>query len=297
MLVALLVEGIHIFVPPPEYKEALWRWLDTISEMRGFDFANLIQQMTLILIVVPLISWRLWVKSDNQRTDRFLVLLTVLLTIITTFQSRWIYYASLAELFLVVRYCQTMPSRWSRGVVVVIFLLGLCEADSEIQIRSKAQAPANQPSPQLALLAHEIDKPGGIMAPWWLSPGLLYFSGQPIVTGSSHCGISGIVAGAKFYTATSWIDAERILQERKVRWVVVYDDQTVYDGQQYVYQLLNTAVVGILGIPFYAQDDKNKADLTVSQILITDHFVPTSLRLRAVTSQFKLYEYLLSSGQ
>ena len=106
--------------------------------------------------------------------------------------------------------------------------------DNTVQIEGRARPPANQPSLQLAQIARSIDEPGGIMAPWWLSPGLLYFSGQPIVSGSSHCGISGIVASAKFYSATSWVDAERILRERQVRWVVVWDDPV------YEYPLLNT---------------------------------------------------------
>jgi len=258
--------------------------------MRGFDFANLVAHMTLIMIALPLIAWRLWRRVGDHRTDIFLILLTVILTIITTFQSRWIYYASLAELFLIVRYCQVMPIRWWRIIVMVIFGLGLFAADDEIWSNANAKAPPNQPSPQLALIARSIDKPGGILAPWWLSPGLLYFSSQPIVTGSSHCGISGIVAGAKFYTATSWIAANRILQERQVRWVVVYDDNL------YEYPLVNTSR-GILGLPFYDEHSKDEADTTISQSLIADHFVPTSLRLRAVTPNLKLYEYLPNSGQ
>ena len=123
------------------------------------------------------------------------------------------------------------------------------------------------------------------MAPWWLSPGLLYFSGQPIVSGSSHCGISGIVDSAKFYTATSWIDAERILQKRKVRWVVVMDDRA------FVYPVLNVER-SILGLPDYTEDSKTDADSTVWQILITGELVPRFLQLHAISPSFKLYEYV-----
>jgi hypothetical protein len=293
MLIALLVEGVHIFIPSPQYHEALRRWLETIAEVRGFDFATMVWHMTFVLLILPVVAWRLLKQPGDRRTDLFLILLTALLTLITLFQSRWIYYASLGELLLVARYCQMMPVRWPRVVVVAIFFIGLADADHQIWVTVTAGPAANQPSPQLERIAHSIDKPGGIMAPWWLSPGLLYFSGQPIVTGSSHCGISGIVAGAKFYAATSWVDAERILQERRVRWVVVYDDQTDYNGMQYVYPLLNSSRQ-ILGLPAYsdAPEDKYEADRTVIQTLITDRFVPTSMRLRAVTQQFKLYEYL-----
>jgi hypothetical protein len=289
MLAALLVEGVHFFVPPPEYREALTRWLGTIAEMQPVDFAGMMQRMTLVLLILPLLAWRLWPRAHGDRTDALLILLTLLLTTFATLQGRWIYYASLGELFLVVRYYQIAPAHWTRLVVLFIFLIGLADADYT-EIKGRIHAPANQPSLQLAQIARAIDGPGGIMAPWWLSPGLLYFSGQPIVSGSSHCGISGNVAAAKFYTTTSWIDAERVLRERRVRWVVVWDDPA------YDYPLLNISR-GILGLPDATDDAKGDADSTVAQLLISDQYVPTSLHLRGVTSQIKLYEYVPEAGK
>jgi hypothetical protein len=35
MLVALILEGPHIYIPPPEYRGALVNWLGTIAEVRG----------------------------------------------------------------------------------------------------------------------------------------------------------------------------------------------------------------------------------------------------------------------
>jgi hypothetical protein len=291
VLAMMVLEGRHIFDNilniyslTPEYRRYLLNWLATIAEVRPLDFAGMMQRMTLVLLILPLLAWRLWPRKDGNKTDALLILLTLLLTVFATLQGRWIYYASLGELFLIVRYCQITPTRWTRLVVLFIFFIGLADADYE-QIRGHAHAPANQPSLQLAQISRSIDGPGGIMAPWWLSPGLLYFSGQPIVSGSSHCGISGIVASAKFYTSTSWADAERILRERQVRWIVVFDNPL------YEYPLLNTSY-GILGLPYASDDAKGDANSTVAQILIADQYLPTSLRLRGVTSQLKLYEYV-----
>ena len=293
VLAMMLLEGGHIFSNifniyslTPEYRRYALNWLGTIAEVQPVDFAGMMQRMTLILLILPVLAWRLWPRAHGNAgntTDALLILLTLLLTILTTLQSRWIYYASLGELFLIVRYFQIAPMRWTRLVVLLIFLIGLADADYT-QIEGHAGAPANQPSLQLAEISRAIDQPGGIMAPWWLSPGLLYFSGQPIVSGSSHCGISGIVASAKFYTATSWAEAERILQERRVRWIVVFDDSI------YEYPLLNTSR-GILGLPYISDDAKDDADSTVAQLLISDQYLPTSFHLRGVTAQLKLYEY------
>jgi hypothetical protein len=290
MLVALLLEGVHIFVPPPEYHKALLSWLGTIAEVQPFTFIGLTQEMTLTLLLLPWLAWRLWPRQNGNKTDALMILLTFLLTLFAYLQGRWIYYASLGELFLIVRYFQAAPKRWTRLGLFLFFLVGLVDADYT-QISNHLRAPPNQPSLELSQISRAIDGPGGIMAPWWLSPGLLYFSGQPIVSGSSHCGISGIVASAKFFSAGSWIDAERILRERKVRWIVAWDDPTVYDGEQYVYPLLNSSR-GILGLASYSDDDKAWAEATVAQVLIEDRDVPTWLHLRGITSQFKLYEYV-----
>jgi hypothetical protein len=293
MLVALLLEGVHIFNVrslTPEYYGYLLNWLGTIAEVRPADFALMMAEMTLVFLVLPFLAWRLWPRANGNKTDALVILLTFLLTVFAMLQSRWFYYASLGELFLVVRYYQTAPLRWTRLTVLLIFLIGLIDADLT-QISSHAGAPANQPSLQLAEIAGSIEGGGGILAPWWLSPGLLYFSGDPIVSGSSHCGISGIVASAKFYTAPSWTEAEKILRERRVRWVVVWDDPTIYHGQQLVYPLLNSSR-GILGLPFYSEDNPGDAESTVGQALIANLDVPPFLRLRGVTSQLKLYEYL-----
>ena len=296
MLAAFALEGTHTLTasrlllhPPAEYQAALTNWLGTIAEVRPgvhFDPDFLARQVmrTLSLLLLPVVAWVLWAQTNWNKTDRFLVLLAALLMLCAVWQGRWIYYANLAELFLIVRFYQMAPTRRPRLVVLAVFLLGLLNIDV-LRVRAAAQSPANQPSLQLAQISRAIDAPGGIMAPWWLSPGLLYFSGQPIVSGSSHCGISGIVASAKFFTANSWADAERILRERRVRWIVVWDDPA------YEYPLLNTSR-GILGLPYLTDDDKEDADATVAQVLISDERLPTSLRLRGVTSQLKLYEYV-----
>jgi hypothetical protein len=297
MVIYFILEGTHTLTasallihPPAEYQEALLRWLSTIAEVRPNTIAGIVHQMTLVLFLLPFLAWRVWPRENGNKTDALMILLTFFLTIFALFQCRWIYYASLAELMLIVRYFQAAPTRWTRIAVVAFFLFSLLSADWEGIVNRPATAP-NQPSLQIAQISRAIDGPGGIMAPWWFSPGLLYFSGQPIVGGSSHCGISGIVATAKFFSSGSWIDAERILRERKVRWVVAWDDQTIYNGEQFVYPLLNSSRQ-ILGERALGDDDKAEAESTVAQVLTEDRDVPTWLKLRGVTDQFKLYEYI-----
>ena len=292
MLVALLLEGVHIFIPPPEFEQPLLNWLATIAEVQPLGFAGLIHHLTFIALFLPFLAWFIWPRENGNKTDALLVLLTLVLCVLAAVQTRWIYYASLAELFLLVRWFQLRPAHWSRVVILFVFVIGVADGDLE-QVAGRALAPPNQPSLQLMQISRSIDGDGGIMAPWWLSPGLLYFSGKPIVSGSSHCGISGIVASAQFFASPSWKDAEKILRDRQVRWIVAWDDQTVYNGRQYVYPLLNSSRQ-ILGEPPYGDNDTAVAEATVTQVLTEDRDVPRWLHLRGVTPQLKLYEYVPS---
>ncbi len=295
MLVALVIERIHIFVPPKEYLPMLANWLQAIGEVHGIGLGEFMSQFAWLFFItlVPFVAWRLCRRAGDRRTDILLIVLTVLLAVLTFVQKRWMYYANLAELILIVRYCQLQPMRWTRLVVMGLFLFGIVY-DNASQFDGRLHAAPNQPSLQLLQISNAIDnQPGAILAPWWLSPGLLYFSGQPIVSGSSHCGITGIVSSAAFFASPSWSAAEQILRDRKVRWVVVWDDETVYNGEQLIYPLLNNSR-GILGAPPLGDSngDQRQAELTVAQVLIEDKDVPTWMRLRGVTPQLKLYEYV-----
>ncbi len=65
------------------------------------------------------------------------------------------------------------------------------------------------------------------LAPWWLSPAIAYWSGQPAVAGSSHESLSGIADSARFFLAEDWGTAQEILENHKVIWVIAYDFERV----------------------------------------------------------------------
>jgi len=344
-------------------------WLHGIAEVVPVDFPGMIDRLSYVFLISPIVAWLLWPRRLVNKTDILLILLTALLTGLTWQQGRWSYYASLTGLFLLVRYCQTprpaegaaltvaggidriilivlsvpflywcsligaspnggdlllillilalvalallpnewagyfsignplsdegvgplTPNFWMRIIIVAVLFIGSTRNDSE-QVSNHGKVPPIQPSLQLVQISRAIDEPGAILAPWWLSPGLLYFSGHPVVSGSSHEGMSGIVASAKFFSTTSWPEAEKILDQRKVRWVVVWDDSNL------VYPVLGNSQ-RILGLPRASDDDPGDAEQTVAQMLIEDRIVPTALQLRGVVEErqlgqkFKLYEY------
>lgn len=343
-------------------------WLRDIAEVAPNDFAGMLSNLSIVFMITPIVAWFLWPRELGNKTDMLLIILTGLLTALACEQRRWGYYASLAGLFLVARFCQAprvpvyrssalpggaervillvlatpffywcllvavsahpagllwfllvlaliglallpeewwghlsfsnplvaqgqvTPNFWMRLIVATVLFVGAA-FDDDVQVANHAKAPPAQPSQQLLQISNAIDGPGAIMAPWWLSPGLLYFSGHPIVSGSSHEGMSGIVDSAKFFTATSWTEAEDILARRQVRWIVVWDNPDL------VYPVLNNAQT-ILGLPISTDDQPGDAERTVVQMLIEDQLLPTAMQLRAVVEdkqtnqKFKLYEYV-----
>jgi hypothetical protein len=368
LLLMSLLEGGHLLgnlqhIYELRHSPYAINWLRGIGEVVPVDFPGMVDRLSYVFLISPIVAWLLWPRRLGNKTDILLVLLTALLTALTWQQGRWSYYASLTGLILLVRYCQAprppegeslnlaggiervvllvlcapflywcvllgawpdgsqlllillilalvalallpnewasyfsignplsdegvgplTPNFWMRLIIVAILFLGSGCNDWQ-QVSDHGKVPPIQPSLQLVQISRAIDEPGAILAPWWLSPGLLYFSGHPIVSGSSHEGMSGIVDSAKFFTATSWADARHILDKRKVRWVVVWDDPRL------VYPVLSNSQ-RILGLPQATDEDPGDADQTVAQMLIDDRLLPTAFQLRAVVQQFKLYEY------
>ena len=65
------------------------------------------------------------------------------------------------------------------------------------------------------------------LAPWWLSPSIAYWSGQPGVAGSSHESLEGIEESARFFLSESLQEEHEILEKRQVAWVFAYDSDRV----------------------------------------------------------------------
>jgi hypothetical protein len=80
------------------------------------------------------------------------------------------------------------------------------------------------------------------LAPWWLSPSIAYWSGQPAVAGSSHESLPGIADSARFFLAEDWRTAQEILENHKAIWVIAYDFERIAQN--------SSAILG-LALPRY----------------------------------------------
>ena len=97
---------------------------------------------------------------------------------------------------------------WSAFVLSILPVLQFWDArlwPNEAELA--AQIERRNESKQLRELATSIhsEQTHPFLAPWWLSPSIAYWSGQPGVAGSSHEALEGIADSARFFMATDFL--------------------------------------------------------------------------------------------
>jgi hypothetical protein len=207
-------------------------WLGTIGEMMGMSttgmnvFAELLfRWVGFGLLVSPLL---LIARLRDTKRSILLLALLVITFGLTLREERWGYFFALV-------YAMSLPWQLSlfkrRWLVWTLFLLSLWPVaeqwdywlfDSTYQDTGVAKLNDQRRLRQAAGFIKE-KAPGGILAPWWWSPQLAYWSGQPAVAGSSHESLAGIVDTARFFSVTDPKEAEEICKERQVETVVTGD--------------------------------------------------------------------------
>jgi hypothetical protein len=66
---------------------------------------------------------------------------------------------------------------------------------------------------------------GGVMAPWWFCPAIVWWSGQPCIGGSSHQSLPGIVDSCEFYLSESLEKTRSILDSHQIRYIFAYEPE------------------------------------------------------------------------
>ncbi len=217
------------------------QWTRTIGELQHVPlFSDTWFGWTGWLIVaVPLLVW--WQRRHlfAAATPHPLVMLMASLGgtfLLTMGQARWGY-------FFVSVFAITLPvllDSWrSCAWVAMAFALSLWpmarEWDERLwpnQAELTERAADRLEKVGLRELAAAMVSPETrpFLAPWWLSPSLAYWSQQPAVAGSSHEGMDGIVASARFYAATDMGEARKILEDGQVRFVFGYEGDRVAEN-------------------------------------------------------------------
>jgi hypothetical protein len=213
-------------------------WARTIGELAHISPENPVwfRWCGYLLLVTPFLIW-MNVSKSFKKSERpmpwFVLVLLVATYGLTIWQARWGYFFVLTFAIALPALLEPIKSRaavWTAFVLSMFPILrdwdqklwpneeqfaGRVEKRIEsVQIRDLA----------LSLRSSEVHP---FLAPWWFSPSIAYWSGQPGVGGSSHESLNGIEDSARFFISEDLQKAHEILQKHRVAWVSAYDWQRV----------------------------------------------------------------------
>ena len=225
---ALIIDGWRAAAFHPAFD----RWAQNIGELRSTTPTVLFGWCGWLLVVLPLLlAWRF-------RRDREIVGLVFLAPILATagltlHHARWGYFVALFCAMALPWALSALRWRWLAWIAFVVSVWPIASewdhllypTDSVWRARAENLADAvalRDAAIRLRGLPH-----GGVMAPWWFCPSIVWWSGQPCIGGSSHQSLPGIVDSCEFYLSESPEKAEGILKKRQIRYIFAYEPQRV----------------------------------------------------------------------
>ena len=250
--VAVLIERR---IPPMSIfssNEIFKNWARSVGELAHVSPLNPIwfRWAGYMIAVAPLLIWfglrKEKIGAESRRALRLIIVLLVATYCFTIWQARWGYFFML--IFAIALPGLLDPIK-SRAAVWIAFGLSifpiLRDWDARLwpnEVEYARRIEQRNESVQLRDLAFNLQSSEmcSFLAPWWFSPSIAYWSGQPAVAGSSHESLSGIEDSARFFLAEDWQSAREILQNHKVNWVIAYDFERVAQN--------SSAILG-LGVP------------------------------------------------
>ena len=273
---AILVAALAIEQRLPQWPqngELFSRWAKTIGELSPVAFTDRIWIRWAGLLVIPFPAL-LWIAArETRRIPVFLITLLAASFALTLWQARWAYFFLLLFALMLPLALGAFRNRIFGGVLFLVSLFPVLQDwDERLWPDDGRRATiAEQRTEALAFreIARQIDGP--FLAPWWWSPALAYWSGQPGVAGSSHEALPGIETSARLFLADNPETAREILAKNRVTWVVAYDADRVVANSS-----------AILGVAPSENPLGRVLDRTPSQ-------VPTGLELSAQNSAAKLF--------
>jgi hypothetical protein len=213
-------------------------WARTIGELAHVSPTNPVwlNWCGYLLFVAPVLMWTTFrTPKSGAPGGRPLPIYVLLVTtyLFTVWQARWGYFFVL--IFALALPASLAPIK-SSAAVWIAFVLSMFPIlrdwderlwPNEAQLASRMERRIE--SAQIRDLSLSLRSPEvhPFLAPWWLSPSIAYWSGQPGVAGSSHESLNGIEDSARFFLSENLQEARAILAKRHVAWVFAYDSDRV----------------------------------------------------------------------
>ncbi|HEV3098780.1 MAG TPA: hypothetical protein VGY75_03600 [Candidatus Udaeobacter sp.] len=238
ILIAVLIER-RISSFSTVYSNPLFQnWAHTIGELAHVSPANPIwlRWCGYLLLVTPFLVWVSLAKTRHKSEltpPTFVLVLLVATYVLTIWQARWGYFFVMLFALALPRLLEPIKSG---GAVWIAFFLSifpilrdwderLWPSEAEFALRVEQRNESVQLRDMALNLRSSEVRP--FVAPWWLSPSIAYWSGQPGIAGSSHESLDGIEDSARFFLSDDWQKARQILENHQTAWVVAYNSERV----------------------------------------------------------------------
>ncbi len=247
---ALLIERRAPSFAIPESSAIFKNWASTIGELAHVSPANPVwfRWCGYLVLLAPFLIW-ISVRARKDGAEGLHALAIYVLSIATYFltiwQARWAY-------FFVLIFALALPELLapikSGTAVWIAFVLSMFPVlrdwdetlwPNETQLASHLEKQVESAQIREVALTLASSELQPFLAPWWLSPSIAYWSGQPGVAGSSHESLKGIEDSARFFLSDGQEQVRSILHKDNVAWVFAYDSQRVTQNSAAV---LNEAV-------------------------------------------------------
>ena len=225
VVIFIAVEGLRVTVPGASDHATFSRWIETIAEMRHLDPRSTLLYSWLGWTVLAAPVLLFLARKTDRRVLPMLAMFAAVLAL-TIWQVRWGYFLALVFIYALPWQMQVMRRAWVAWFVFLASLWPLLKDwDARLYPNEFAQdrlamQRAEGPALRSLVMATTNDDVGPILAPWWLSPSIAYWTHNSCVAGSSHQSLPGIMDTARFYLSDSPEAAGAILRARGVRWVL-----------------------------------------------------------------------------
>ncbi|MCX6974405.1 MAG: hypothetical protein NTZ94_08960 [Verrucomicrobia bacterium] len=256
---ALIIDGWRAAAFHPAFD----RWAQNIGELRSTTPSVLFGWCGWLLVILPLLlAWRF-------RRDREIVGLVFLGPILATagltlHHARWGYFVALFCAMALPWALSALRRRWLAWLAFVVSLWPIASDWDHLLYptdsvwRARAENLADAVALREAATRLRGLPQGGVMAPWWFCPAIVWWSGQPCIGGSSHQSLPGIVDSCEFYLSESPEKAEGILKKRQIRYIFAYEPERVISNSA---QILGRQSISIpLGASLYKHPKENWLD-------------------------------------
>jgi len=238
IVIALLIErripSFSIMYSNPLFQN----WAHTIGELTHVSPANPIwlRWCGYLLLVTPFLIWFRAARTRHKSEltpPTFVLVLLIATYVLTIWQARWGYFFVLVFALALPRLLELIKS--GRALWIAFFLSifpilrdwdeRLWPSEAELSLRVEQRSELVQLRDMALSLRSSETRP--FLAPWWLSPSIAYWSGQPGIAGSSHESLDGIEDSARFFLCDDWQKARQILENHRTAWVIAYNSERV----------------------------------------------------------------------